>query len=182
MIWSSDREKLLAKRIMQGEQDAMQDFYNRFASKLFAVCIRYIGNEDDAKDVLHDCIIKIITSIEHFEYRGKGSLFAWTKRIAINQSLDFLRQRQKKRMLLTDIDISEDYVEEPDTSDIPPDIIFELIREMPDGYRTIFNLHVIENISHKEIAELLGIKEDSSASQLHRAKQWLAKAIKQYNK
>ena len=127
-------------------------------------------------------LIKVFTSIQDFEYRGKGSLKAWLTRVVINEALIFLRQN--KRLNETDIDALPDMPEEepPDTSGLTPEQAKALIDQLPDGYRAVFNLYAIEGKSHKEIAELLHIKPDTSASQYHRAKNMLARIIRQqYN-
>ena len=104
----------------------------------------------------------------------------WMTKITLNETLTFIKNNSRLRFVeLKQEEI--DKIEEPNTEGIPPAVIHSMIRELPDGYRTIFNLYVIEGKSHKEIAELLGIKPDSSASQLHRAKAMLAEKIKKYN-
>lgn len=131
---------------------------------------------------MQEALIKVFTSIQDFEYRGKGSLKAWLTRVVINEALIFLRQN--KRLNETDIDALPDMPEEepPDTSGLTPEQAKALIDQLPDGYRAVFNLYAIEGKSHKEIAELLHIKPDTSASQYHRAKNMLARIIRQqYN-
>jgi RNA polymerase sigma factor (sigma-70 family) len=180
-IFGEDKEQKLAKRLRNAESGAMQEFYTLFADYLTAVCSRYISSDDDLKDVFQDCFVNIMTHIDNFEYRGKGSLRAWATRIAVNQSLMFLRSKTQKDRTFVDTDAPDELeVEDPTISDIPPDVLHQMIRELPDGYRTVFNLYVLEDKSHKEIAALLNIKEASSASQLHRAKNILAKKITEY--
>lgn len=159
----------------------MRAVYSTYVRYLTAVCSRYILDAEDVKDVLQESFLKIFAGIGSFEYRGKGSLKAWLTRITVNEALKFLQRNS--RIEYVDISGHEyDLVEEePDMDSIPPSVIFRLIRELPDGYRTIFNLYVVENRSHKEIAGLLNIKESTSASQLHRAKALLAARIRQYN-
>ena len=132
-------------------------------------------------DILHDSFIKIITSIGRFTPRGEGSLRSWMARIVANESIDFLRNNA--RLLIVDDEssaMSMESEEPPETDDIPPDRLHEMIRQLPEGYRTVLNLYVFEGMSHKEIAAMLGIKESSSASQFHRAKSILARKIKEY--
>ena len=103
-------------------------------------------------------------------------------RITLNEAIKFIKRTCHFNFIelkKEEIDLPD---EEPDTESIPPPVIYKFIRELPDGYRTIFNLYVIEGRSHKEIARLLGIKEGTSASQLHRAKAILADKINDYNK
>lgn len=180
-FFEGDKEKKLVKRLRNGEPEAMKDFYDLFAGYLSGVCSRFIDNDDDLKDVFQDTLIKIISSIDKFEYRGDGSLQSWAKRIAVNQALDFLKQKKRIDTVALDNDVyDEAESDDPDIRDIPPDVIHDMLRHLPTGYRTVFNLYVIENKSHKEIAGMLNIKEASSASQLHRAKNILAAEIKRY--
>lgn len=159
----------------------MRAVYSSYVRYLSAVCARYIPNDEDVKDVLQESFLRIFDGIGSFEYRGKGSLKGWLTKITVNEALKFIRRNDKIEFV--DISSHQDIQpdEEPDIDSVTSSVIFRLIRELPDGYRTIFNLYVIENRSHKEIAALLGIKESTSASQLHRAKSLLATKIRQYN-
>lgn len=157
----------------------MDVLYANYADYLAGVAARYIRQPDNLHDVLQEALIKIYTSIQNFEYRGRGSLKAWLTRVVINEALIFLRQN--KRMNETDIEGLPDMPEEepPDTSGFSPEQAKALIDQLPDGYRAVFNLYAVEGKSHKEIAELLHIKPDTSASQYHRAKNMLARLIRQ---
>lgn len=167
----------MLSRLRAGSESAARDFYRAYSGFLYALCCRYVADDDAAKDVLQDCIIKILDGIGRFEYRGPGSLLAWAKRIAVNVSISYLRRRPPEEPLESWQDVAE---EEPDVSAVPAELIHRMIRELPQGYRMVFNLFVLEGKSHKEIASMLGIKEDSSASQFHRAKALLAKKLKEY--
>lgn len=177
-----NKEEILIKRLRDGQNGAMQDFYSQYGDYLTAVCARYITDDDDLKDVLQDSMITIFTHIKQFEYRGKGSLLAWSARICANQALNFIKQNNRQEFVKLDWDSHADIVDEeiPTLQNIPPDVIQQFIRQLPTGYRTIFNLYVLEDKSHDEIAKLLGIKRNTSASQLYRAKALLAKKIKEY--
>lgn len=145
-----------------------------------AICMRYLGNRDDARDVLQDSFVKILTHVNDFQYRGEGSLRAWMKRIAVNEALDFLHK--KAPFTSTDQLADTPDTPEPDVGEVPPDVLQQMIASLPAGYRIVLNLYVFEEKSHKEIAHLLGIKEDSSASQFFRAKKLLSKKIYDYLK
>lgn len=177
----TDTEKRLVRLVKQGDGSAMKTMYATYIRYLTAVCSRYIINNEDVKDVLQDCFLKIHSGIESFEYRGPGSLKGWLTKVVVNEALKFLQRNN--RFEFVEISDQEHDIPQEDTDidSLPSSEIFRMIRELPDGYRTIFNLYVIENKSHKEIASLLHIKESSSASQLHRAKSLLAKKIMQYN-
>lgn len=159
----------------------MRTVYSTYVRYLAAICSRYIVNNENVKDVLQDSFLKIFSGIASFEYRGKGSLKGWMTKITVNETLKFLQKNNR----LEFVEISEQEHDRPDeeldVDVLPSSVLFDMIRELPDGYRTIFNLYVVENKSHKEIAKLLDIKESTSASQLHRAKSLLATKIRQYN-
>jgi RNA polymerase sigma-70 factor (ECF subfamily) len=171
----------LVERIRQKDQRAMSQLYQMYIGELSSVCYRYVPNADDAKDVLQNSFMKIFTSIPTLDYRGEQSFRGWMKRVVANEALTFLRN--KKRLLIVEQDPSaENFLEDDSpggTEHISPDELHQLIRELPDGYRTVVNLYVFENYSHRQIAELLGINESSSASQLYHAKRWLARRIKE---
>lgn len=179
-------EKAIAEGIRRGENRAMRDFYAQFGGQLTAVCSRYVTQDNDVQDVMQDAMLSIIEHIDSFTYHGKGSLRAWATRIVVNQALNFIKAKRRLNDTFADKDIGNlayaDDDAEPDIGEIPAEKIHEMIRNLPEGYRMVFNLYAIEGKSHKEIAEALGIKADSSASQLHRAKNMLAKEIEKYKR
>ena len=158
----------------------MRQLYERYSGYAMAVGLRYIPNRDAVQDVLQDSFVKVFTSIDRFEYRGEGSLKAWVMRIVANESLNYLRINNRLRMT----DELPEVAEEPevDSTNLPMPVMMQMIQQLPDGYRTVFNQFVFEQKSHKEIAAELGIKESTSASQYFRAKNMLAKMIKEYTK
>ena len=158
--------------------------YERFAPRLLAVCQRYTGDRSAAEDVLHDSFISIFNSLGRFDFRGEKALYAWMRKIAVNKSVDWLRRRSRDPVPLED-ERFPDYTDDsgPEASDIgriPMDVLTKMITDLPEGYRTIFNLFCIEGWSHAQIAKKLGIKENSSSSQSKRAKARLAKQINDY--
>ena len=171
----------MIRKSLRGNKAATEWIYHSHVRYLSALCSRYIGSDDDIKDVLQESFLKIFSSLKNFKYRGEGSLRAWMAKITLNETLKFLRSNS--RFDFVDIENNDkDWADEDDidTEDIPTETLHRFIRELPDGYRTVFNLYVIDDMSHKQIAALLGIKENSSASQLHKAKAMLAKRIKQF--
>ena len=158
----------------------MKMLYDKYVGYLTAVCARYIPDDDDVKDILQEAFIKAFQSMDRFSWRGEGSLKAWLTRIVVNDSLKALRR--KKPLSLSPTLAESVQEEEPAFESVPLPVIQGMIRKLPDGYRTVFNLFVFEDKSHKEIASLLGIKENSSASQLFHAKAMLARWIKDYIK
>lgn len=176
-----NKEQILIKRLLTKEEAAWKELFGSYSGNLSGVCTRYISGKDDIHDVLQNSFIKMFRSIETFEYRGSGSLKAWMIRITVNESLKHIQQHSGVTAH-TDLDEFPDVPddEEPDLEEIPQTVIMNMIQSLPDGYRTVFNLFVFEKKSHKEIAGLLGIAENSSASQFHRAKGLLVQKIKEF--
>lgn len=172
----------LSEKCRQGNNLARKKLYELYSGRMLGICLRYTGDRDMAQDLLHDGFLKIYASFDKFTWRGEGSLRAWIERVMVNTALQHLRKNDVLNRA-AELDDVEDFYEEPDTSDmetIPQKVLMDFISELPDGYRTVFNLYTFEEKSHKEIAQLLGINEKSSASQLFRAKGVLAKKIKDY--
>lgn len=184
-IFGQHSEEDIAKGIRKGDNRAMRHFYAQYGGLLAATCSRYVNNDDDVKDLMQDAMVNIIQNIDNFTYKGKGSLRAWATRIVVNQALNFVKSQKRFHDTFADKDLGNLSLadnEEPDISDVPAEVIHRLISQLPDGYRTVFNLFAIEGKSHKEIAALLGIKADTSASQFFRAKNILAKQIENYKR
>lgn len=175
-------ERILAERCKAADNDARRELYTRFGSRLLGICLRYAADRATAEDLLHDTFLKAFAAIDRFTWRGEGSLRAWLDRIAVNVSLEALRHKQRLHYPVAVDRLPERY-EEPapeELEQIPYEELRQLIAGLPDGYRTIFNLYCIEELSHREIAEMLGISEKTSSSQLFRAKALLARRIKAY--
>lgn len=178
---SENKEQILVKHLLKKEEAAWKELFGAYSGNLAYVCSRYIAEKEDVHDVLQNSFIKMFRSIESFEYRGNGSLKAWMTRIVVNEALKFIKQNNdfKSAVEVEELpDIPEE--EEPDFEEIPRDDIMKMIRALPEGYRTVFNLYVFEKKSHKEIADLLGIAENSSASRFHRAKGLLVQKINEF--
>lgn len=179
---SADREQLILKQLRQGDNSAVRLLYAEYSGTLAAVAARYIANNDDLKDVMQEAFIKIFSRLDTFEYRGRGSLEVWMKRITINEVLQFLRMQHKLPIDDHDGELPDLPDEEPATEALSYDVLLGLIRQLPPGYRTVLSLYVFEGKSHKEIADLLHIRPDTSASQYHKAKNLLAHLIKEYKR
>lgn len=158
----------------------VRTLYETHVQYLFSVCRRYITDPEDAKDVLQESFIKIFNNLHRFEERGPGSMRAWMRRIVVNESLSRLRTCAGTQQLRYDELQLELPDEDPQIEGIPLQVLQEMIRSLPDGYRTVFNLRVFEEMEHKEIASLLGISENTSYSQFSRARALLAHNIKKY--
>ena len=178
---TGNQEERLAERLRSGDSDAMREFYALYGGHLAKVCARYIADAEDTKDVFQDTLVRIFSRVGDFTYRGSGSLQAWATKVAVNESLKFLRQQKRNELAQLTHDVADESGEDdPSVRDIPPEVFLRMVRELPTGYRTVFNLYVFEEKSHKEIADLLSIKKDTSSSQLSRAKRLLAQKIKEY--
>lgn len=182
---SAEQEEQLVAALHRKDEAAMQEYYTLFYRYLTATCSLYVPRQQDLQDLMQDVFVKIFTKIGHFTFRGKGSLQAWSHRVAVNESLMFLRSRTRKRFVPIDYFDKQEEEEIPDNppiDDIPQEVLVEMIKKLPERYRTVFNLYIFEEKSHREIGKLLHIKEDTSASNLHRAKSLLYKWIVEYNK
>jgi RNA polymerase sigma-70 factor (ECF subfamily) len=151
--------------------------YAHFAPITYAICLRYASNSDDAKDIFQEAFVKVYTQIQN--YSKQGSFEGWVKRIFINTAIDYCRKN--KSNLFTPLQQKQELPNEENEGDIQIDIpkekLLQLIRDLPDGYRLVFNLYAIEKYSHKQIAETLNIEEGTSKSQLFKARKMLQKEI-----
>jgi RNA polymerase sigma-70 factor, ECF subfamily len=167
--------------------DQVEALYDRYAPRFLGLCYRYCGSREDAEDIMHDGFLNIIRNIHRFQSRGEGSLEAWMKRIMVTTSLKYLRDHVKYRNSLV-FDATDDQANTPEeTEDFPypelsKDVLLQLITELPLGYRTVFNFYVMDDYSHKEIAEMLHCSESTSKTQLLKARIWLQRRIKEYLK
>ena len=177
-------EQELAERCRQGDNLARKELYERYAGRMLSVCLRYAGDRETAQDLMHDGFLKLFDSFDKFTWRGEGSLRAWMERVMVNTVLQYLRKNDVMNQSSALENAPEAY-EEPEGSSIdviPQKVLMQSISELPAGYRTVFNLYIFEEKSHKEIARLLGINEKSSASQLTRAKATLAAKVREWMK
>lgn len=149
--------------------------YHRFSPKMYAVCLRYSGNSEDASDLLQEGFIKIFKNLS--KYRGDGSFEGWIRRIFVNTSIEHFR---RKVQLQNVTETQENTIQDKEWNvldNLAEKDIMNMIHELAPGYKAVFNMHVIEGYSHKEIADMLGINEGTSKSQLARAKTVLKKMV-----
>ncbi len=173
-------QKQLIKECKEGSVAAQKWLFDHFADKMFMVCCRYVKQETDAEEVMLDGFLKFFKRISAFQYQGDAALFAWIKKIMINECLMFLRK--KNAFVITAETTAEQMPVPADILDkLNAEEIYKLIVQLPVGYRTVFNLFTIEGMGHKEIAQLLGIAEGTSKSQLNKARQYLQKMLTQKN-
>jgi RNA polymerase sigma factor (sigma-70 family) len=151
--------------------------YHRFSSKMYAVCLRYCKDTDDAQDLLQDGFVKIFKNLD--KYRGDGSFEGWIRRIFVNTSIEHFRKSIKYN---TVSDAAELVIEDPTWNaldNLGEKDIIKIVQGLSPGYRQVFNMYVIEGYSHKDIGDILGISEGTSKSQLARAKAILKKTVEE---
>lgn len=177
-------ERELAIRCARGDNTARRGLYETYGSRLLALCRRYARDAAEAEDLMQDAFVKIFRVIGRFRWTRPGSLYSWMARVALNLAFDSARKRRRLARELVEVDaLAGEIPEEPDyeeTLSVPAEVLQQMIAALPEGYRTIFTLYCIEELSHQEIAALLGIKEKSSSASLARARASLARSIRQY--
>ena len=159
-----------------GDRGAQRRLYDTYSRSWFGLCLRYCQNRSDAEDVLQNALIKIFGKIEQFNPALAG-FNTWSSKIVVNESLMFLKGRKS----FNDLDdvkmVAEMHVDQEEMSLLSAEALTKMVQKLPDGYRTVFNLYVIEGYAHNEISEILNISVGTSKSQLSKAKQLLRKRI-----
>ena len=158
---------------------AQSEVYQLFSDKLFAVCLKYSKNYQDAEDTLQDSFLTIFDKIK--QYKNEGSFEGWIKRITINVALQKYRKSSPLQLVKED-EIEESVEIDLEDDDLNLDFLLETIQQLPDRYRLVFNLYVLDNFSHKEIAKMLQIAEGTSKSNLSRARLILKEKIEIHQK
>lgn len=176
-------EQKLAKLCADKDKRAQEELYSRYATRLYALCRRYSDSRNEAQDLVHDSFLKALDKMGTFTYRGKGSLYAWISRIAINTAVANI-QRYKFHFVRQNSSGLETIPEPTDEelNEIPQDTLLDFISGLSEAQRAVFNLYCIEEYSHREIAGLLKISEKGSASLLAKARRQLRKRINEYIK
>ncbi|HEY0652302.1 MAG TPA: sigma-70 family RNA polymerase sigma factor [Chryseosolibacter sp.] len=169
------KEDELIKGCLKRDRNAQQALYDLYSSKMYALCYRYVRHAMEAEDVLVMAFTKIFDRIEQF--KGEGSFEGWIRRVMVNEALTHLR---KSRAMYVETEL-EQADREPDydrlSDHLEAEDLHKMIQELPPGYRLVFNMYAIDGYSHKEIAEQLGISENTSKSQLSRARTFLQKIL-----
>lgn len=181
MWYPSLGERELAESCSQRDRKAEEELYRRYATRVYMLCRRYLGNEDEAKDTMLETLIQALDKVHSYKYAGEGSLYAWIRRIAINKALNHLK-RNRWRMLPLD-SWMEDNLPEPTEEEIvavPTEKLREWIAGLPDVRRAVFNLYCIDGYSHQQIGKMLGISERGSTSTLAKARRQLKEKIRQF--
>ena len=174
-------EEDLINRCLKNDQKAHEVLYKRFAPKMYGVCMRFAKNQMEADDILQEGFIKVFTNLKSF--RNEGSLEGWIRRTIVNTAIN-LYKKNLKHQKDTDLEQAE-VIQNQETNSLEKLSVQELLKlimELPTGYRVVFNLNVIEGYSHKEIGDLLKISENTSKSQLSRARLALQKKLFNLNR
>lgn len=168
-------ETQLIQGLKRTDSRAQKVVYERYSGKMMVVCVRYIANRSDAEEVMIDGFMRAFERIGQF--REEGSFEGWLRRIMVTESLMFLRRTKiwRQEIALDEVTTEPDYEWAEDTLHV--DDLLRLVGQLPEGYRTVFNLYAIEGYTHQEIARELGISEGTSKSQLSRARLWLQTSL-----
>ena len=162
---------------LNGNRRDQELLYRRHAPKLYAVCLQYSGNDEEARDILQEGFIKIFENLNHYKY--EGSFEGWMRRIIVNTALEKFRSRHNLYRV-DDIDQIPELDAEPDSEDysgLDAEDLMEIIRELPPKYRMVFNLYVMEGMNHQQISEEMGIAPGTSKSNLARAREILQQKV-----
>lgn len=182
IVWKNELgrmefDKSFIIRLLKNDKKAQELFYQHLAPKMYGVCLRFALDKDDAADILQDGFIRVFVHLKDF--RGEGSIEGWVRRTIVNTAINYYNKRIKQG-----IKIELDQVENMNQTkslvieNMSSLELMKMINELPEGYRTVFNLNVIEGYTHKEIGQMLGISENTSKSQLSRARVNLQKRLK----
>lgn len=166
----------LILRCARNDRDAQKEIYQLFAGKLFSICLKYSKNKQEAQDNFQDGFVTIFNKIDTYNF--KGSFEGWLKRVMINTIL--LKYRKKSVLNIVTEEIPDEVVVEVDDDEISLDFLLDLIKELPERYRMVFNLYVLDGFSHKEIAKMLKIAEGTSKSNLARARMILKRRLEEH--
>ena len=168
-------EKKLIQACIDENKAAQKQLYELFAPKMYFVCLRYARHELEAQDMLQDGFIRVFDNLSQF--KSNGSFEGWVRRIMINTSLNYCRKSSFKQEYIGIEDYQDKVVDSKAISRMSEKELLKLIQQLPDGYRMVFNLYVIEGYSHKEIGDLLNITESTSRSQLAKSRKWMQKLL-----
>jgi len=170
-------EEQLIKGCREGDRLAQKELYELHARKMLGVCMRYIDNKETAHDILQEGFVKVFFNLN--SYQGNGSFEGWMRKIFVNCALEYLRHADVLRDSVNLDDISSFASDKSSAvADISAAELMKLIRELPAGFRAVFNMYAIDGYSHKDIAEKLGITESTSRSRFTRARQLLQQKVK----
>lgn len=173
-------EQELIRGCLRGNVQCQRALYEQFAGKMYGVCLRYARNTSDAADILQEGFVKVYTKLGQFGHQG--SFEGWIRRIMVNTALRAYQKQRFEQESFGYERLPESPVDPDAISALSEAELLSLIRELPDGYRAVFNLVAIEGFSHAEAADMLGIQESTSRSQLTKARRWLCDQVERVNR
>ena len=166
--------EVLTQKASGGDNQSFQQIYDAIAGKMYSLCLRYAGNTNDANDWFQEGFVKLYKSLAGF--RGEGSFEGWARRIFVGTCIDCIKKRKGAFTVISDeMNIPSDQISGYDK--LTNEDLMKAIRKLPDGYRTVINLYLVEGFNHREIGEMLTISEEGSRSQLFRARVFLQKIL-----
>ena len=176
-------DETILQGCIEGKRNAQYELYRKFASTMLGVCLRYAQSREEAEDILQEGFLKVFQKIASF--RQEGSLEGWIKRIMINHALNRFRKNRKQPFYEDIEEINEtEIIDTNETAAIsetyPTEVLLSMIQSLPQGYRVVFNMYVFEDFSHKDIAESLNISENTSKTQLMKARRLLQKKLEEF--
>lgn len=174
------REEEIVNGCLKGDPKYQQVLYNQYAKKMYGVCLRYAQDKEGARDILQEGFIKVFQNLQAF--KGQGSFEGWVRRIMVNHALEGLRKLSNRVQHVDVEEVHEALHETVNYSRYDMNYLLEKIQQLAPGYRAVFNLYVIEGYQHNEIAEMLGISENTSKSQLSRARKLLQESLEDVKK
>jgi len=171
-----EKTKQLIQRCIHGDRNSQRNLYEAYHVKMFGICLRYAKNREEAEDILQEGFVQVFKSLHQFKYNG--SFEGWVRKIMVNCSIQHYRSKIRMYPVVDQEEIAaEPFVNEQVTAKIQKKEILNLVQNLPPAYRMVFNLYVFEGLKHREIAELLGVSEGTSKSNLFDAKLLLQKAV-----
>ena len=183
VLFKTMDEKQIIKGCLKGDRKSQKTMYEHYYATLFGIALRYSKNKEEAKDILHEAFIKIFSNLS--QYSGKGAFEGWLKKIVINTAITQLQKFQKENFHFDIDEINEAQIQNNltdfDEDEFTAEDAMELMQKLPDKYRIVMNLYAIEQYSHKEIGEMIGIGEGASKSRLLRARKLLVDLLQNYH-
>ena len=174
----SHDEISLIKACSNGDSKAFRKIYEIHSGTMYSICLRYMNNEDEAKDALQEGFIKVFKNISKFKFTG--SFEGWMKRIFVNSSIELIRKR-KMHLDVSELNSNElPLTAKIETGSMDAEKMMTLVQQLPEGYRTVFNMFIVDGYSHKEISDYLEISESTSKTQLFKARKQLQEWLKDW--
>ncbi len=176
-ITQTERDYNLVKRCIKGSSSAQRELYERFSGKMFSICLRYASDFHSAEDILQDGFVKAFKNLKKFRF--EGSFEGWLRRIIVNTAIEHYRKNVSMYPILDVGNTEREIVNDRTVEHLEAEMIMKMVNQLSPGYRTVFNLYVVEGYPHKEIAKMLNISEGTSKSQLARARYLLQGMVKE---